>query len=305
MSYLYMGSILGEMGQFETAKSYGNAGLKIAKELKDQSYQANALCVLGEIYDNNGKAREALPFFKNAMDITVKIADNENHNDDVNNKNAEKAYSILGSAYLKTGQPGKALSTFQKSLPFHKKRMAEDGTYTPNPKHFSQNIGYLNARAGISNAYNDMGKAYLALGNLRKAADCFLYGTKLSPYIYEDPDNAFFMTAVRDSYNGLGKTYLTMGQQEKALQCFQEELKISRFLAQSPWAGWSWRPHIELSTTLFCIGEVDIAMGNKDRARVALEESLNIAHSLNKKYPENPKFENVVKIIQQKLEKTS
>jgi tetratricopeptide (TPR) repeat protein len=115
--------------------------------------------------------------------------------------------SITGDGYFRQGRFDLALQFFQKSL--------------------NENTAVDNGE-GVIQAYNAIGKTYMAMGSLDRAEEIFLAA--------RDHSRAASPALLFVSTNNLGELYLARGEPQKAFALFQEALAMppaSRTTAQA------------------------------------------------------------------------
>ncbi|MEO6637566.1 MAG: tetratricopeptide repeat protein [Ginsengibacter sp.] len=195
----------------ESAISYGNQALHLARRLKYHQGRAYALKSIGMVYYNQNRNAETIDYWNRSYHLFDSIGDKANE---------ALMLSNIGSVYLNQSDYATALEYYFKSL-----QISEQSKDRPNIARAMGNIGtaynsseftydkalpyYLKALTMSENLdENTMGGLLVNLGEIylrKNKDDSALYYFKKSLKAYENTENAPY------TLNDIGKTYTKKG----------------------------------------------------------------------------------------------
>ncbi|MEX1191597.1 MAG: tetratricopeptide repeat protein [Brumimicrobium sp.] len=158
-------------GEFNEAIHYYKKGLKIQKEIDNDSGVANSLGNIGLLYKEQGNYAKAIDYYMQSLSIEKKINDEKNIAASLNN---------IGVIYLEQNDYDKALKYYFESLEMQRK---------------------INHKRGIGYALNNIGNTYKEKGELDEAEK--YYSEALETY-----DKIDEKTGVAHAYTNLSYIYL-------------------------------------------------------------------------------------------------
>ena len=215
----------------ESAMSFGNEALHLAKKLNYKTGTAYALKNIGMVYYNQTRYVETIDYWNQSYLLFDSIGDSGNEALLLNN---------LGSVYMNQGDYAKALDYFFKSLqiseqskdrPNIARAMGNIGTaYSYNEFTYDKALGYYLKALAISEELNDNNTTGALLVNIgetylkRNKDDSALYYFKKSLKAYENTENIPY------SLNDIGKTYTKQGNYNLAKQYHEKALSFARKL---------------------------------------------------------------------------
>jgi tetratricopeptide (TPR) repeat protein len=177
-------SLIAAIRQFETA-------LQLSRAKADRSRQAEALLVLGRIYDNLGNKLKALESYYQALPLWQAETNKVREAATLNN---------IGSIYTGLGENEKALKYFDLA--------------------FSIFFDTANT-SGQASALNNTGMVYVNLGKKSKALEYYSLALPLYRAAKQRKGEA---TALHN----IGRVYYTLGENGKALDFYSQALAIFR-----------------------------------------------------------------------------
>ena len=210
-STTYLLDVDGYLKTFKTyrdAEEYFRMQLEADRKSGDQQQLADGLNKMGIILITLSKYHDAISYFNESLQITLKLFPDALHND------IASSYNNLGAAYIYLGGTEnikKAIGYYEKALQIRLK-LFTDALHN-----------------GIAKSYNNLGVAYSNLGgteNLKKAI--WYYEKDLQITLKLFPDGRH--NDIASSYNNLGVAYSEIGGTEnikKAIEYYEKNLQIN------------------------------------------------------------------------------
>ncbi|MFA0961625.1 tetratricopeptide repeat protein [Roseivirga sp. BDSF3-8] len=185
-----LGLIYRYKGDYEAADSRLNAGLKMAREENDTTYQAYILGGLGVVYYNQGAYEEAIDYYNEAISLSKEI----------NDISSASLYNNIGLIYEEKGEYDEAIKYYEQLRDISVQLDNERGYATA-----LNNIGHIYSKKGDYNtALQYFGEALdsrKAVGNERGYAKTLGY---------------------------IGETYFKQGRYAEALSTLESSLRLKR-----------------------------------------------------------------------------
>lgn len=180
------GEISAALTAFEGAKEKATAA-------KDPRRIANALHLIGVVYNAQGQIEKSLDFHLQALAIQEKENDQPG---------IALSLNSLGGVYREIGEVPKALEALQRAQAIYRT---------------------LKDKEGLARSYNSLGNLYQNTGEMEKSLDAYQQSLALTEKSGSLQDTAFTL-------NNLGILYVKMGQLEQGLLHYQRALKIKETL---------------------------------------------------------------------------
>ena len=273
-----LGTVLGNLGQYERAMETLNAALKLCGESElellgditngmgtlflDMGQYTDAIQMLTEsldfrircfgtghvsvaqTYNNMGVVEEKLGNFQNALDLYEKALEIKRQSLGGAHVSVAATYNNMGLVFQNLGDYEKALFYYQNALEIK-----------------IQSLG--GAHVSVADTYNNMGVVEEKLGNFQNALD--LYEKALEIKI-QSHDGAH--VSVADTYNNMGIVFQNLGDYEKALFHYQNALDVKiKSLGGA---------HVSAAATYNNMGLVEEKLGNFQNALDLYEKALEI-----------------------------
>lgn len=252
-----LGKLLIKLGQWKKAEELYQTLLQQARRLEDE---AHYLFQLGWIKDDQGHPKEAVQYYKQALDIEEKIFSSKD-------PSLATSYHNIGLAYANMGENETALFYYRKALSIEE-----------NNKSSSDD--------SLAVSYNNIGNVYLNLENYSKALEYFERTVSIEEN-HLDKNNPSLGT----SYNNLGAVHQKMGTYAKALFYYKKALTIKQKSLPSD--------HLSLATSYSNIGWIHQQMKNYPEALSHYKKAHAIQKmKLPKDHPERLELEKVIEVLQ-------
>ncbi|MBN1801317.1 MAG: tetratricopeptide repeat protein [Candidatus Lokiarchaeota archaeon] len=220
-----------QLGIYEEAKICAEKMLKIAVNMKDNSWKSTAINVLGEIYKLKGDYKNALEQFKIAFELNKKIGNFTCLATNLNN---------MASIFFDKGIYDKSLQYYQQALTYDQffpnledkaihmtnigQLMFKKGDYESAESYFKKSFQIVNRIGdlkGKANSLNCMGILYFEQGNYSKANEYFKQALRIS-------DNLGDIKVKCSVLNNLSALAYQRGHIEKALEILAQVEKHAR-----------------------------------------------------------------------------
>lgn len=188
-SYLHIGNIYFEQGEYlKPLESYDKA-LKIFQKLKDWSGTSKSFVLCGIAHNREGEYAKALDCYFQALGMHEKSGDKKSISDD---------YVHIGTVYAQQGNYPKVLENYFKAL-----KIKEE----------------LGDKKGIASSYNNIGIVYKEEGNYKKALEYFFAAIKIKQELGDKK-------SISGTFNNVGLTYWMQGNYDLGLKYFKDALVI-------------------------------------------------------------------------------
>lgn len=270
-----LGNIANLQGQHQTALTYHQQQLDIARKLGDRAVEARALGNLGITHFHLGQYQTAIDCYQQQLAIAKAI---ENPQMSIN------ANSNLGIVYQRQGHYQQALQHFQQQL---------------------ETVEQLGDRARMGKLLTNLGNLYYAQGHLSRAQQCYQAALQIAQELGDRPASGRaqgnlgnvcamqgnFTAAIQhhqqdltiakelgdrsgelQALGNLGTAYGAAGQYQQAIDCFQAELQL---IAQTRSTS-SAKPYYNLALIYEKLADLPLALQYCDRS-IAESEHLSPA----------------------------
>nr|WP_322686222.1 CHAT domain-containing tetratricopeptide repeat protein [Nostoc sp. DedQUE07]MDZ8132662.1 CHAT domain-containing tetratricopeptide repeat protein [Nostoc sp. DedQUE07] len=188
---LEQGANLTQQQEHQQAIQILQQALIIARELKDQKFEATALVGLGFNYDALGEKQKALEFYNQALPLLRAVGDRTGIAATLNN---------IGKVYNDLGEKQKALDFYNQALPLFRA---------------------VGDRTGVATTLNNIGLVYDALGEKQKALNFYNQALLLISAVGD-------RTGEARTLNNIGLVYDALGEKQKALNFYNQALLLIR-----------------------------------------------------------------------------
>ncbi|MBU7045615.1 MAG: tetratricopeptide repeat protein [Theionarchaea archaeon] len=218
--YYCIGSIMDDLGQWDTAIEYYEKSLEIKENLGDISGIGRTYNNLGLVYAAKGQWDTAIEYYEKSLEISENLGDISG---------IGRTYNNLGSVYAAKGQWDTAIEYYEKSL------------------EISENLGDI---SGIGQTYNNLGLVYAAKGQWDTAIEYYEKDLEIS-------ENLGDISGIGRTYNNLGLVYAAKGQWDTAIEYYEKSLEISENLGDISGIG---RTYNNLGSVYAAKGQWDTAI---------------------------------------------
>ena len=185
-----------EIRKYEIAKDYLNQSLEIARELKNKIILVDVLTTYGALYDETGYTEDAIKFLQEALQLAK----------DIDYKNGIlKAINYIGFAYYYSNQFSQAIQYFEESY-----ILAEESNDSSSME--------INARV--------LGACYYRQGNYTKAVERYIESLKLSDKL----GNTY---VVAGNMNNIANVYKQQKYFDEAFEYYTQSKNIYRNINDS------------------------------------------------------------------------
>src|SRR5580704_11376692 len=256
-------------GLYSDKGDYDNARAQLAKMLKADPKNLNALLATGQLEVRAGKPQSALDPLNRALSLAVEVD---------NQESKAQILQSIGMAYELLNKYDEALRNFQQSIDINK-TLGNKGGIAVNTREIA-NIqasqgksdaalaSYtkaleidreIGAKKSIADTYLDMGVLLEGRGQYDKALQLY----KDSMQIYRDLGDE---TNQAICLNNIANIYLAQGKSDDALTFYQQALQIREKLGAS----------IDIAETLHNLGEGYVKIGQFDNAMTSYMRALEL-----------------------------
>jgi tetratricopeptide (TPR) repeat protein len=246
--------------------------LRLARQASDLAAVGNAQCLLGDVFEAQGKVPKALAAFLKSLACSERLVKR-------NPTNVEWQWSLaitqrrVGSTLRAQGKLAKASVAFARSLTISRRLVTLD----------RQNPGWERSLAA---AHSSLGSILAAQGKSTRALAEFAKFLAVSRRLVAlDPANADWQRDVAVAHNLAGDVLESQGNLRGALTAFKRDLAISRRLVEQDPTNAGWQR--DLADTLGRIGGILEAQGKVAEAEAAFAESLVISRRVVEHDPTN------------------
>ncbi|MBU7027165.1 MAG: tetratricopeptide repeat protein [Theionarchaea archaeon] len=191
--YFCLGTIVQDLGEWDTAIDYYEKSLEISEKLGDIHGMALTYGNLGLVYAKKGEWDKAIDYYEKSLEISEKLGDIHG---------MALTYNNLGSVYADKGEWDKAIDYYEKSL------------------EISEKLGDIH---GMAQTYNNLGSVYADKGEWDKAIDYYEKNLEISEKLGD-------IHGMAQTYNNLGLVYAKKGEWDKAIDYYEKSLEISEKL---------------------------------------------------------------------------
>jgi tetratricopeptide (TPR) repeat protein len=181
---------------------------RLAENHPQTSCSARAQCLVGDVYQSQGRLDAALAYFQKSLAIVEQLVQ-----DDPSNANWQQdlgvSHSRLGDVYQKQGRLEAALASFQKSLAIDEQLVQDD----PSNANWQHDLGVSHSR---------LGDVYRMQGRLDAARASFLKSLTIVEQLAQgDPSNANLKRDLNAIKVRLGKATKRQRPQQRAKGFFE------------------------------------------------------------------------------------
>ncbi|PLX05865.1 MAG: hypothetical protein C0596_15295 [Marinilabiliales bacterium] len=229
-SYIVLGIIYKNTGEYEKATDFFMQGLKIAEEINDQAKISSCLSNLGGIYQSQKNYTKALEYYKQSLNIEENLGNKE--------QKSIRLFNI-GTIYEITDSLDKAYTYYYNSLLIEEELNNNEGIYFAlygisgvdikrgNLESAFRDINRaidlcysMNDLAGISRCNIELGKLYKKQQKYKKAIDAFNLSIQ-----YADSIN--YLSEITEAYFELSSTYKLMNDYGRAYEYLNLHMAIN------------------------------------------------------------------------------
>ncbi|MCU0439612.1 MAG: tetratricopeptide repeat protein [Raineya sp.] len=178
--------------KLDSAIFYCQKSLDLAKKVKFQNGEAQALSYLGEYHEGKGARQEAIKYYNEAYTLYNLLK---------NRSRAATMLNYIGVTYDYLGEFDKALKYL-----FQSAQIKEE----------------VNNFSGLSDVYNDIGIVYEQMNEPNKALDYYQKSLKILL------DNQLSQRKISNIYNNIGVIYYDKMDYDKALENFNKSFEIRK-----------------------------------------------------------------------------
>lgn len=235
---LIKGDIFDIKGEWDKAMGCYNQVLKIAENVKDEGLTATCYLRVGHINELKSEWNAALGDFKKGLAISERIN---------NSRLVADAYYGIGCVYNRqTGQLGKAVSNYNKSLEYYKKH---------------------NNISGIAKAYAGIAYTYMDRGEYNGSIRLFVKALRT----FEKLGDKYEVVRI---YNNIGVCYTCDGKVDKAIEYYEKQVKLAEEIGFIRGLAYG------LSNLSYQYNK----RGDTDKAMMCIEKDMPILKKLGEKY---------------------
>jgi tetratricopeptide (TPR) repeat protein len=329
MALCVIGSTRYMRGEAAQLEELAERALQLSNASSRAEIQSKAHCLMGDVYQAQGKLSEALESFEKSHAIAERLAEQDSSNAGWQ-RDSGVSQARMGDVYQAQGKLGEALESFEKSQAIVERLVEQD----PRNAGWQRDLGLSHSRMGNvykaqrklgealerfekyqaiaerlveqdpSNAgwqrdlgvsHSRMGDVYQGQGKLGEALESFGKYRAIALHLVEqDSSNAGWQRDLGVSHSRMGDVYLAQGKLGEALENFEKSQVIAARLAEqdSSNAGWQF----ELGVSHWHVYQVTSRQrGTAARAVKALREALRILRVLVKQFPQNAQYQNEMK----------
>jgi len=175
----------------EQATQYVKQAILLSDKIKFERGKGNSYRIMGIIYYNVGKYKDALENYFKALEISEKNKDK---------KSTANCHNNIANAYYELGDYKKAIENHQEALKLRKE------------------IGDKN---GVAMSLNNIGNTYQAQGDYNKSLESHLKALKIREEI-DDKNGMIF------SFNNIGNVFNSLKNYDKAIEFHLKSLKAAK-----------------------------------------------------------------------------
>jgi tetratricopeptide (TPR) repeat protein len=233
---------------------------------------SSAQCLLGDVYQSQGRRDAALASFQKSLAIIEQLVQ-----DDTSKISFQRdlgiAHTRLGDMFKSQGKHDKAFASFQKYLAIIEQLVQKD----PSNTSWQRDLSASHSRLG--DVYTSQGKHDEALASFQKNLAI------IEQLVQDDPSNTDWQREHGVAYGSLGNVFNSQGKHDEALASVQKFLAIIERLVQA------YPSNAELQHDLGAahskLGDVYRSQGRRDAALASFQKSLAIIEQLVQDDPSN------------------
>ncbi len=222
-----------ELGEGQQALDSYRQALTLYQETGNRSGEAAALMLTGNVYSSLGEEQQALGLYEQAFSLFAEKGDRG------------FALTNIGTAYLRLGEPVKALEYLNQGLIIHRQM---------NDHHIE------------AVALSNLGEVYRLLGDQPKAVEYQNQALSLTRTLGDVAGEAAAL-------HYLARSSYASGEYQKALEFYGQALMLRHLVGDLPGE----------AETLYSIALVERDLGNLIEARSRIEAALSLVESLRTK----------------------
>ena len=268
-----LGSIVDDLGEWDTAVQYYEKSLEIKEKMGDIHGMAMTYGNLGLVYYSKGEWDTAVEYYEKSLEISEKIGDIHGMG---------TTYGNLGSVYYSKGEWDTAVKYYEKSLEIFEEIKdiygmaqtynnlglvyADKGEWDTAVEYYeksleiSEKIGDIH---GMASTYNNLGSVYYSKGEWDTAVEYYKKSLEISEKIGD-------IHGMGTTYGNLGSVYADKGEWDTAVKYYEKSLEISEKIGDIHGMG----------TTYGNLGSVYVKKGEWDTAIQYYEKSLEIKEKI-------------------------
>jgi tetratricopeptide (TPR) repeat protein len=220
---------------------------------------------VGDLLVAQGKLRQALDVYQQALAIAKRLADQDKSNTDWQ-RDLSVSYEKIGGVLVAQGKLRDALEDNQQSLNIRRVLAEQD----------KSNTGW---QRDLSISYNKLGDVLEARGKLPEALDLYQQALAIAKRLADqDKSNTGWQRDLSISYENVGGVLEAQGKFPEALEVYQQELAISKRLAEQD--KFNAGRQRDLSMSYGKVGDVLVAQGKLQDALDGYQQGLTTGQRL-------------------------
>ncbi len=282
-SYNDVGVIYRKLGNTQKGLEYLKQGLKIRQKLYggDHYAIADSLHTIGSAYNQHGETEKGLKYAQMALEMNKRLYPGDHYE-------IGCSLNLVGISYLDLGNLQKSLEYFKAGLkmfteltPISYERIAslqsniaynynKLGNYSAALQHATAAVDifkktYPDGHPKAIYSLDDLGDSLIRTNNITKALTILHRALSLSEKFSMDKHciTAFVL-------HDLGRGYLKTGDYKSALQYGEKALILRKELYSNV------KNHHELAESLHVVGDVYLALGNRNQSIKLYQEALDM-----------------------------
>ena len=246
--------------------------LRLAAAAGDEHALAEGHCLVGDVFQAQGKLAGAQRAFRESLAISRRLAEEDRSNAGWQ-RDLGVAHSRVGDVFQAQGKLAEAQAAFGADLAISQRLAEQD----PSNAGWQRELAVAHSRVGdVFQAQHNLSEAQTAFG------ECLVISRRLAE---QDPGNAGWQRGLAVAHSRVGDVFQAQGRLAEAQRAFGEYLAISRRLAEQDPSNADWQR--ELAAAHSKVGNVFQAQGELAQAQRAFDEDLAISRSLAEQDPSN------------------
>ncbi len=233
------------MGEYKKALQSVEDAYKLLKDTINSDEYAEVLNSKGFLLHSLGDTNKALPYYEEALEMSIKLYPEQNHPD-------------IASSLNNMGSVLKALGDAKKALPYCKEALEMRSKLYSEQNH-----------PDIANSLNNMGSVLSSLGDVKNTLPYYEEALEMSRKLYSEQNHP----DIANSLNNIGYILNSLGDAKKALLYCKEALKMRKELYPE-------QNHPDIASSLNNMGYFLNSLGDAKKALPYYEEALEMRKEL-------------------------
>jgi tetratricopeptide (TPR) repeat protein len=259
-------------GEISQLAQIATEALRLARESQDESAEADARCLAGDVLQAQGQLAAAQAAFAEFLGISRRLTEQDPSNAGWQRELAW-AHSRVGDVLQAQGKLAAAQAAFDEHLAISRRLAEQDPS----------NAGW---QRDLAMVYGRIGGVLQVQGQLAAAQTAFAENLCISRRLAEqDPSNAGWQRELAWALARVGDVLQAQGKLAEAQAAFDETRAISRRLAEQDPSNAGWQS--DLAVALARVGDVLQAQGKLAEAQGVFSENLAISRRLAEQDPSN------------------